>query len=77
MVVHGPRSIQGEPARGPLAPHRTVAARAPNGAPGHNADHAQDGLYRGRAKIGCYSIVTDANLVVYPILWMLCNRVSA
>jgi hypothetical protein len=30
MVVPGPRRVQGEPARGPLAPHGTVAPRAPS-----------------------------------------------
>ena len=29
IVVHGAGGIQGEPVRGPRAPHRTVAARAP------------------------------------------------
>lgn len=29
MVVRGPHGVQGEPARGPLAPHGTVAPRAP------------------------------------------------
>jgi hypothetical protein len=29
MVGRGPRGVQGEPARGPLAPHGTVATRAP------------------------------------------------
>src|SRR5690349_2266598 len=45
-VECGPCAVQGEPARGPRAPHRTVVTRSPAASPGHHADHTQDGLYR-------------------------------
>ena len=51
IVVHGAGGIQGEPVRGPRAPHRTVAARAPT-APGHHPHHARASLNQGRAQSG-------------------------
>src|SRR4051812_26959728 len=43
-------AVQCEPVRGPQAPHRTVAPRAPPAPPGHHPPPRPSRLHRGRAQ---------------------------